>query len=92
MLDQFNRQELDAVVRLINDSDFKILIDYIKNSVTGLALASVKYSGEQGDKLKGACEGLQELRDLFLFSPRVQERLKQNEEIEARESRDTISP
>jgi len=92
VLTQFSREQLDAVVRMLNDSDFKQLIDYIKNEVTALALESVKHSGPEGERIKGACEGLQELRDLILFSHTVQGRYIDNEELEAINSRDTVSP
>lgn len=92
VLTQFSRKQLDAVVRMLNDDDFKQVIEYIKNEVTVLALESVKHSGPEGDKIKGACEGLQELRDLILFSHTVQGRFIENEEFEAFNGRDIVSP
>lgn len=91
-LTQFSRKQLDAVVRLLSDSDFKQIVEYITNEVTTLALASVKHSGTESEKLKGSCEGLQELRDLILFSRKVQARYIENEELESLNGRDSVSP
>ncbi len=91
MLEAFSREELDAVVRLRSNDDFKILTEFIVKSVTGLALTAAHIAGMESEKIKGGCLALEELRDQMIFAPDVLNRQLENEEL-AGDGRDTISP
>ena len=90
-LNAFNKEQLDAASRLQNNQDFKTLINYLTAEVTELALKSTRQAGDIGEKLKGGCIALQELRDMYIEAPAVIQAEKERDEM-ALLDRDPISP
>jgi len=89
-LESFDDDQLLRFARLIKaDEDFKAFVKYLTVQVTGLALKSTRFGGDEGEKLKGASIILQELRDLLIQAPKVLQGINEEKEIEGR---DVISP
>jgi hypothetical protein len=91
MIESFTRQETEAVDRLMRDSDFIVLVEFIKRNCTNLALAACQISGLESEKIKGGSLVLQEVRDAILFSKDVIKRYREEDQLPPL-SRDTISP
>ena len=91
MLSNFTPEQLDAAARLVSDPLFQKLIHYIADEVTTLSLKSVRFAGEEGEKLKGACLAMQEFRDKLILSREHQKSLAEEEEMESLQG-DSISP
>jgi hypothetical protein len=91
-LNAFDDELLPRVARLMKqDPDFKDFVKYLTAEVTNLALKSTRLAGEQGDKAKGACIVLQELRDMIIQAPNVFDQFQERKEFALLDN-DTISP
>ncbi len=91
LLSNFTPEQLDAAAVLISDTLFQKLVHYIADEVTALSLKSVRFSGEEGEKLKGACIAMQEFRDKLILYRDVQKSIAEEEELESLQG-DSISP
>jgi hypothetical protein len=92
-LESFNEDQLLRFARLVKaDIDFKEFVNYLTGQVTALALKSTRHAGDEGEKLKGACIALAELRDLLVQAPNALQLIKDDHEAAGMNGRDNISP
>jgi hypothetical protein len=67
-LSNLSDEQVAAAAELLSDEGFKKLLIYITEEVTLLSLKAVNFAGEEGERIKGACIAMQELRDSLMFS------------------------
>lgn len=93
LLENFNKAELEAVVRMMRDPDFAQLINFVKKSATSLSNRAINTAGMESERIKGACLAIQELRDNLLSSRSNLDRYLDIDEFDQEMlDRDTISP
>lgn len=90
-LSNLNDEQIAAAAELLSDEGFKKLLVYIAEEVTILSLKAVQFAGPEGERIKGACLAMQELRDSLMFSREHMRSLEEERET-AEYTGDLISP
>jgi hypothetical protein len=90
-LSNFTEEQLQAAAELLSNDGFRKLLTYIAEEVTILSLKAVQFSGPEGERIKGACIAMQELRDSLIFSREHIKSLEEDREISEYKG-DLISP